>query len=428
MVLKVLAAAVNAMLPSKYYVHAIIFVLATTVVWAFAQGRTTNRERDMHARVVLLTGGFTPLGLTLMQNLAQRGAHIIALSPKPVQDPEVEILINLLRSTTKNDQIFADECDLTSASSVRSFCSRFLTAKETRLDAIIFAHEYQQLGSMIGRQDPAVLTQERQNASLASFLILTLLLPVLLVAPTERDIRIINVVNPFYAAAAPSYSPTSKPPPSSPLFRQEGWRSLQMVIFTRHLQRILDALPSGGQIPKTDDSTIHVVSEKMQKSNIVAVCVCPGLSRLDTIAPLLNAVRGRDQSVFGIVLYMLLQPLLRLLTKSTTSAMQSVLHVLFLPTPFKSNARQGTDTPEEVLKAGALYRECAVVNLRIPSPVMADAANEQVPDDGEFGGVHLGQAVWEDLEGALKEWEKVNPQGDEKAVCDEGPSVDTPSS
>lgn len=428
MVLKVLAAAVNAMLPSKYYVHAIIFVLATTVVWAFAQGRTTNRERDMHARVVLLTGGFTPLGLTLMQNLAQRGAHIIALSPKPVQDPEVEILINLLRSTTKNDQIFADECDLTSASSVRSFCSRFLTAKETRLDAIIFAHEYQQLGSMIGRQDPAELTQERQNASLASFLILTLLLPVLLVAPTERDIRIINVVNPFYAAAAPSYSPTSKPPPSSPLFHQEGWRSLQMVIFTRHLQRVLDALPSGGQIPKTDDSTIHVVSEKMQKSNIVAVCVCPGLSRSDTIAPLLNVVRGRDQSVFGIVLYMLLQPLLRLLTKSTTSAMQSVLHVLFLPTPFKSNARQGTDTPEEVLKAGALYRECAVVNLRIPSPVMADAANEQVPDDGELGGVHLGQAVWEDLEGALKEWEKVNPQGDEKAVCDEGPSVDTPSS
>lgn len=428
MVLKVLAAAVNAMLPSKYYVHAIISILATTVVWAFAQGRTTNRERDMHARVVLLTGGFTPLGLTLIQNLAQRGAHIIALSPKPVQDPEVEILINLLRSTTKNDQIFADECDLTSASSVRSFCSRFLTAKETRLDAIIFAHEYQQLGSMIGHQDPAVLTQERQNASLASFLIFTLLLPVLLVAPTERDIRIINVVNPFYAAAAPSYSPTSKPPLSSPLFHQEGWRSLQMVILTRHLQRVLDALPSGGQIPKTDDSTIHVVSEKMQKSNIVAVCVCPGLSRSDTIAPLLNANRGRGQSVFGIVLYILLQPLLRLLTKSTTSAIQSVLHVLFLPTPFKSNARQGTDTPEEVLKAGALYRECAVVNLRIPSPVVADAANEQVPDDGELGGVHLGQAVWEDLEGALKEWEKVNPQVDEKAVCDEGPSVDTPSS
>ncbi|KAG2046054.1 hypothetical protein BDR06DRAFT_923103 [Suillus hirtellus] len=428
MVLKVLTAAVNAVLPSKYYVHAFISILVIVVVRAFARGRTTNRERDMHARVVLLTGGFTPLGLTLMQNLAQRGAHIIALSPKPVQDPEVEILINLLRSTTKNDQIFADECDLTSASSVRSFCSRFLSAKETRLDGIVFAHEYQQLGSIISRQDSAVLTQERQNASLASFLILTLLLPVLLVAPAERDIRIINVVNPFYAAAAPSFSPTSKPPPSSPVFHQEGWRSLQMIVFTRHLQRVLDALPSGGQIPKTDDSTIHVVSDKVQKSNIVAVSVCPGLSRSDTIAPLLNAVRGRNQSIFGIVVYMLLQPFLRLLTKSTTSAIQSVLHVLFLPTPFKSNARQGTDAPEEVLKAGALYRECAVVNLRIQSPATADAADAQVPDDGELGGVYLGQAVWEGLEGALKEWEKVNPQGDEKAVRDDGLSVDTQSS
>ncbi|KAG1718828.1 hypothetical protein EDB19DRAFT_1899041 [Suillus lakei] len=330
-------------------------------------------------------GGFTPLGLTLMQNLAQRGVHIIAISPKPVQDPdhEVEILINLLRSTTKNDQIFADECDLTS---VHSFCSRFLTVKETRPDAIIFAHEYQQLGSVIGET----------KASLASFLFLTLLLPVLLIAPTERDIRIIDVVNPFYAAVAPSYggpSPTSTPPPTSPLFHPEGWRSLQMVIFTRHLQRVLDALPSGGQIPKTDDSTIHVVSDKVQKSNIVTVSesVCPGLSRSDTIAPLLDAVWGWDQSTFGIVLYMFLQPFLRL-----------------------SNARQGTDDPEEVTKAGALYRECAVVNLRVPSLVTADATDVQ--------------AVWEGLENVLKEWEKVSPQDDEKAGCDDGPSVDTSSS
>jgi len=125
---------------------------------------------------------------------------------------------------------------------------------------------------------------------------------------------------------------------------------------------------------------------------------------------------------------MLFQPFLRLLTKSTTSAVQSVLHVLFLPTPFKSTPRQGTDAPEEVLKAGALYRECAVVNLRIPSPATADAGDAQIPDDGELGGVHLGQAVWEGFEAALKEWEKVSPPGDEKTGCDDAPSVDSPSS
>lgn len=125
---------------------------------------------------------------------------------------------------------------------------------------------------------------------------------------------------------------------------------------------------------------------------------------------------------------MLFQPFLRLLTKSTTSAVQSVLHVLFLPTPFKSAPRQGTDAPEEVLKAGALYRECAVVNLRIPSPATADAGDAQIPDDGELGGVHLGQAVWEGFESALKEWEKLSPPGDEKTGCDDAPSVDSPSS
>jgi hypothetical protein len=50
-----------------------------------------------------------------------------------------------------------------------------------------------------------------------------------------------------------------------------------------------------------------------------------------------------------------------------------------------------------VLKAGALYRECVVVNLRIPSPATAGAGDAQVPDDAELGGMHLGQAVWRAL-------------------------------
>ncbi|KAG2071105.1 hypothetical protein BDR04DRAFT_1128231 [Suillus decipiens] len=330
MVLKVLAAAVNVMLPSKCYAHAFSSILAIVVVRAFVQGRTTKCERDIHAEVVPLTGGFTLLGLTLMQNLAQRSAHIIALLPKPVQDP-------------KNDQIFADECNLTSASSVHSFCFRFLTVKETGLDAIIF--------------DPAVLTQERQRASLASFLMLTLL-PVLLVAPTKRDISIINV-------------------------------------------RVLHALPTA------------------KRCNSIVVSACPGHSGSDIIPPPLNAVQGQNQSMSSIVLHILLQPFLHLVTKSTSSAIQSVFH---------SNVRQGTDAPEEVLKAGALYCKCAVVDLRMPSPATADTADVQLSDDGEFWGVHLSQAVWEGLEGTLKEWEKFDPQGDKKASCDNGLSVDTPSS
>ncbi|KAG2337166.1 hypothetical protein BDR05DRAFT_970518 [Suillus weaverae] len=99
----------------------------------------------MHARVVLLTvrmlasrvhphhsldqGGFTPLGLTLMQNLAQRGAHIIALSPKPVQDPEVEIL---LRSTSMRKLTCDPICD----------ASFWLPANSWRYDRITSSYCY----------------------------------------------------------------------------------------------------------------------------------------------------------------------------------------------------------------------------------------------------------------------------------------------
>ncbi|KAH7883405.1 hypothetical protein F5I97DRAFT_1904799 [Phlebopus sp. FC_14] len=432
MVLKLLGVAVNAVLPPKYYVHALVSLLAIVVVRAFAQGRTTNRERDMHGRVVLITGGFTPLGLTLIQSLAKRGAHIIALSPKPIEDPEVDILVSLLRSTTKNEQIFAEECDLVSSVSVRSFCTRFLTGKETRLDAIVFAHEYQHIGSVLYRGDPEELVKRRQVASLATFLIVTLLLPVLLVAPVERDIRIINVVNPFYAASSLTFSPTDVSSSTSPTFQQEGRRSLQMAVFTRHLQRVLDALPSEGQIPNTDENTIRVVSDKIQKSNIVAVSVCPGISRADTIAPLLRASGAQERSILGIIIYVLLQPILRLVTKSQTSAVQSVLHVLFLPTPFKRLSQPSGSTkgpldaaaPEEVLKAGALYRECAVVSLRMPVLEGEDKGDVVMADDGELGGVRLGQSVWESFEVRLKEWEKTVPSSHTAGTGSVTPTVD----
>jgi NAD(P)-dependent dehydrogenase (short-subunit alcohol dehydrogenase family) len=247
------------------------------------------------------------MGLSLLHELAVRGAHIIALSPVPIELPKIDILINLLRTTTNNEQIFAEECDLTSPNSVHDFCTKFLTGQEHRLDAIIFAHEYQHIGPFFSHRSTEALEKERRAASLATFLATTLLLPALLVAPVERDIRIINVINPFYAAAVPTFSPSFDALPSwSSRFLLEGRRALRMAVFTRHLQRVLDALPSGGQVPKTDDNanTIPVISEKSQKSNIVAISVCPGISRSDIIAPLLNAdLSVNNSSMTGAIMY-----------------------------------------------------------------------------------------------------------------------------
>lgn len=248
---------------------------------------------EIYLGIWLDQGGFTPLGLTLLQELARRGAHIIALSPEPILSTRIATIIEVLRSTTSNENIFAEECDLTSPVAIREFCSQFSKTKG-RLDGIVFAHEYSHIGSLLPTRSNSVKDElERQTRSLATFLFTTQLLELLLVAPTERDIRIVNIINPFYAAAATNFTPSTDSLPKKPsIFLQEGRRSLQTAILTRHLQRILDSMPQNTSTPKVDGEVVNVARSRLQRSNIVAVAVSPGITKTDTIAPLLAANRS----------------------------------------------------------------------------------------------------------------------------------------
>lgn len=159
--------------------------------------------------------------------------------------------------------------------------------------------------------------------------------------------------------------------------------------------------------------------------------------------------------------YILLLPFLLITTKTPSATIQSILHALFLPTPFKvlsqsittsteseplSSSSSSSPSPsppaslkprlthEELLKPGALYAECAVVNLPLSIPTLneqppdhktnpaaptttskGDKDNSgntlreevlQIDDDGEYGGELAGRVVWEAYETALKVWER----------------------
>jgi len=426
MVLKILYAIGTAILPSEYYTHLVVAVVGIVTVYAFAQGRKTSRERDLHGRTILITGAFTPNGLTLLSSLAQRGAYIIALTSEPPDTGTPATLVSLLRSTASNENIYAEQCDLTSPASIRAFCNNYHKS-EQRLDAVIFAHEYGPIGNIFSYKSPD-LEKQRQTTSCATFLAVTLLLPLLLTAPVERDIRLITLVNPFYAAAARVFTVSPSSASSSSLLLTEGRRALRTAILMRHLQRVLDALPSGSQVPPTDvnSQSIPVVSDKVQRSNIVSISVSPGISRADVVAPLLAADSSRGGVAWlGMIMYIILNPFLRIFTKSPSSALQSTLHALFLPTPFKYLSFAPDDpqkrAPEEVLKPGALYVECAVAPIRIPTSRVPPSAEEKTddggdgkttpgggttaPDDGELGGIALGMEVWDDYERELKVWE-----------------------
>ena len=55
MVLAAGYALASRVLPTGYYWHTAIGAASLVVTYAFAQGRTTDRERDLHARTVLVT-------------------------------------------------------------------------------------------------------------------------------------------------------------------------------------------------------------------------------------------------------------------------------------------------------------------------------------------------------------------------------------
>jgi len=59
MVLKILYAVGTVILPSEYYyTHLVVAVIGIVTVYAFAQGRKTSRERDLHGRTILITAAF----------------------------------------------------------------------------------------------------------------------------------------------------------------------------------------------------------------------------------------------------------------------------------------------------------------------------------------------------------------------------------
>ncbi|KAJ3714833.1 hypothetical protein C8R42DRAFT_726324 [Lentinula raphanica] len=321
---------------SQYTVHIVAVIAAIYALRAYSKGRATHRERDLHARTILITGGLTPFTLTIIHELATRGAHIITLSPYSIDSLRVSLIIDALRTTTSNEHIYAEQCDLLSPASIQLFCKRFLTGEVKRLDALLFTHEYPHIGSLRRLRSKSKVEEDTQRVqlSLASFLLTTLLLPSILTAPTERDIPIINVFNRFYAAASSSSF-------SSTLYHPI--HTAETPAIKSIFLRILDALPAA-HIPKTDSQStaIPVVNPDSQKSNIVAVTVSPGISQADTVARILNAdwTSSSGYSTFGTLLYLLFLPLLQITTKVSVAAVQYVVHALFLPTPFKLLSRQ----------------------------------------------------------------------------------------
>lgn len=297
---------------------------------------------DLHGRVILVAcGAFTPLGVVTLSSLAHRGAQIIALTPD-ISSPDVIQIIHLIRDSTQSELIYAEQCDVGSLESVSAFAALWNAGDKKqqegvrRLDALLFlppAREQLDRVQLVGAQQYQGKTRRcdaiYQLHVLSRFHLVNSLLSSLLVLPPDREIRIVSVLSPFYAAglnhfdilptaAGASPEPSSKAKgkgKSSPSMSSSaatlkslsessysaliGAASLRWHALTIELQRRVDLLAEADPRPRTKLPGIDVqqasaqasgttgsataqekASQRMrQHSNISIVNVCPGFER-----------------------------------------------------------------------------------------------------------------------------------------------------
>ena len=79
---------------------------------------------------------------------------------------------------------------------------------------------------------------------------------------------------------------------------------MRSILFVRHLQRVLDALPAGARAIPVVSGDVATTDSPKRASNITVVTTSPGISRADTIAPFWRADAGLPSfSVVGSIMY-----------------------------------------------------------------------------------------------------------------------------
>lgn len=324
----------------------------------YSSGATNPAERNMHGRVVMITGGTSGIGATTAYELALRGAQIVLLTRQPPSDFFVAQFVDDLRNKTNNQMIYAEQVDLTSLYSIRKFATKWIdNAPPRRLDMIIL-----NAATMTPPGKPRRTTSEGIEETwmvnfLANFHLLGILSPAIKAQPFDRDVRIIFTTCSSYIA--------SPPLKDAEMAVDEGeWSAkkayaqskLALMTFGWAFQKHLDAYKRPDQLP-------------MQARVIFAD---PGYSRTPGMRRWLS--RG---AIWGLFLYLFFYIFAWFFLKSAEMGAQSVL--------FAAMESSLVRPP-----GGRLIKECKEV----------DCARKDVADD------EAAKRLWESSDKLIEKLEK----------------------
>jgi NAD(P)-dependent dehydrogenase (short-subunit alcohol dehydrogenase family) len=288
-------------------VRVIVTITVITLLKWYSSGAKSPVEKNLHGKVIMITGGTSGIGARTALELARRGAQIIILTHTPPSDPFLVEYINDMRVTTGNEMIYAEQVDLSSLYSIRKFATKWIdNAPPRRLDQIILC-----AATLTPPGNKKMKTLEGLEHVwmvnfLANFHLLGILSPAIRAQPFDREVRVIFATCSSYIGSPPVNEELKPWSPGKAYARSK----LALMMFGAAFQKHLDAYKRPDQLPM----------------NARVIFVDPGFSRTPGMRRWLT--RG---SLWGLFVYLAGYPVPWLLLKSPTSGAQSLLYASMDP-------------------------------------------------------------------------------------------------
>lgn len=334
---------------------ATVTITALYFLKVWTSGAINTAEKNLHGKVILITGGTSGIGAMAAQEMAGRGAQLVLLTQTPPSDPFLVEYIQDLRDRTNNQLIYAEQVDLSSLHSIRKFATKWIdNAPPRRLDMIVLCAATAAPPGSKRRETKDGIEETWMVNYLANFHLLSILSPAIKAQPFDRDVRIIMMTCSSYIG-----SPSLKDAidetnwsPSAAYARSK----LALMVFGQALQKHLDLYKRPDQLPM----------------NAKVIFVDPGLSRTPGTRRWIT--RG---SLFGLALYLVGYAVSWVLLKSPFRGAQSLLHAVM-------------ESGLAVGHGGRLIKECMEV----------DFARSEVKDDD------VAQKLWQESDALIERAEK----------------------
>ncbi|KAG5928851.1 hypothetical protein E4U42_007829 [Claviceps africana] len=348
---------------------ATVAITSLCLLKAWTSGAINTAEKNLHGKVVLVTGGTSGIGAMAAQEMAGRGAQLVLLTQMPPSDPFLVEYIQDLRDRTNNQLIYAEQVDLSSLHSIRRFATKWIdNAPPRRLDMIVLCAATVAPPGSARRETGDGIEETWMVNYLANFHLLSILSPAIKAQPFDRDVRIVMTTCSSYIGSPSLRDPVDETrwSPSAAYARSK----LALMVFGQALQKHLDLYKRPDQMPM----------------NAKVIFVDPGLSRTPGTQRWLT--RG---SLFGLALYLAGYVVPWFLLKSPFRGAQSILHAVM-------------DSGLAVGHGGRLIKECIEV----------DFARNEIKDDD------VAQKLWQESDALIERAEKAaaKARAREKAARD----------